>query len=93
MVDRFSDQFVQNTVTASGAVVHILFDRSRAAGEGIKEDRRTTEFDFFTHFYISFIIFLTAAQTSSQVSRLPPIRLHNSTGRWHSMASFTSSII
>ena len=41
VLHRFSDKFVQYTVAAAGAVVHILFDRAGTAVESIKKDRRT----------------------------------------------------
>ena len=54
MFNGFSDQFVQDTVTASGAVVHIGLDRTGTAFKGIKEHIGTAEFDFFgTHFVYS----------------------------------------
>ena len=50
---RLGDQLVQDSVSAAGAVVHVLLDRAGTAFKGVKKDFGFSEFDSFSgHFSI-----------------------------------------
>ena len=51
MLDGFRNEFVKDAVSAAGAVVHVLLDRTGTAREGIEKDFGFTEFyNLFAHF-------------------------------------------
>ena len=52
-INGFRNQFMQYSMTAAGAVVHIFLCNTGFAVEGFKKDRTSAEFYFFTHFATS----------------------------------------